>query len=57
MHEFYVQSLETLGKLKEITGYVHNTLDQLEGIRGDLVRNDDNWQEWDFPKLVEALSK
>jgi hypothetical protein len=21
------------------------------------VRNDDNWQEWDFPKLVEALRK
>ena len=29
--------------------------DKLEGIRGDLVRNDKDWQEWDFPRLVEAL--
>ena len=61
MHEFYetlvynVQSLETLGKLREINGYVRTTLDKLEGIRGDLVRNDKDWQEWDFPRLVEAL--
>jgi glycine cleavage system protein P-like pyridoxal-binding family len=39
VHEFYeslvynVQSLEILGKLKEITGYVRTTLDKLEGIR------------------------
>ena len=25
------------------------------GIRGDLVRTDDAWQEWKFPKLIEAL--
>jgi len=61
VHEFYEilvyngQSLETLGKLREITGYVRTTLDKLEGIRGDLVRNDSNWQEWDFPMLVESL--
>ena len=28
------------------------TLDKLEGIRGD-----DDWREWDFPQLVEALRK
>ena len=62
VHEFYetlvynVQSLETLGKLiRDINGYVRTTLDKLEGIRGDLVRNDKDWQEWDFPRLVEAL--
>ena len=31
------------------------TLDKLEGIQGDLVRTDDNWQDWDFPHLLEAL--
>ena len=61
VHEFYetlvynVQSLETLGKLRDINGYVRTILDKLEEIRGDLVRNDKDWQEWDFPRLVEAL--
>ena len=63
IHEFYekllfnVQSLETLGKLKEISGYVRMSSDKLQGIRGDLVRTDDNWREWDFPKFVEALKR
>ena len=63
IHEFYekllfnVQSLETLGKLTEINGYVKMSIDKLQGIRGDLVRTDDNWREWGFPKFVEALRK
>ncbi|XP_028404021.1 uncharacterized protein LOC114526636 [Dendronephthya gigantea] len=63
IHEFYeklmcnVQSLETLGKLNEVNGYVRATIDKLEGIRGDLVRMDDDWQEWKFPELVKALEK
>lgn len=63
IYEFYeklvtsVQSLETLGKLKEVNGYVRATIDKLEGIRGDLVRTDDNWQEWEFPQLIEAMRK
>ena len=32
-------------------------LDKLEGIRGNLVWTDDDWREWDFPQLVEALRK
>ena len=63
IHEFYekvlftVQSLETLGKLTEMNGYVKMSIDKLQGIRGDLVRTDDNWREWGFPKFVEALRK
>ena len=63
IHQFYeklsfnVQALETLGKLGEVNGYVRMSIDKLEGIRGDLVRTDDNWQEWDFPKFVYALQK
>ena len=63
IHDFYekllwnAQSLETLGKLKEIAGYVRMTIDKLEGIRGDLVRTDYSWQEWKFPELIEALGK
>ena len=61
IHDFYekllfnVQALETLGKLTEINGYVRMSIDKLEGIRGDLLRTDDKWCEWDNPKFVEAL--
>ena len=37
-----VQALETMGKLGEVNGYVRMTLTKLEGIRGDLVRTDDD---------------
>ena len=63
IHEFYekflfnVQCLEMLGKLKEISGYVRMSIDKLQGIRGDLVRTDDNWRGWDCPNFVEALRR
>ena len=50
-----VQALETMGKLKEINGYVRLTLDKLQGIRADLVRTENNWQDWKVQQLVEAL--
>ena len=63
INEFYeklvtnIQTLESMGKEKDIRGYVRLTLDKLPGIRADLVRLDDNWQEWGFPQLVEGLRK
>ena len=63
IHEFSekllcsVQALDTMGKIKEMNGYVRVTLNKLQGIRADLVRNDDNWQDWKFQQLVEALEK
>ena len=63
IHDFYekllfnVQSLETMGKLREVNGYVRMTIDKLPGIRGDLVRTDDSWRKWNFPKLVDELRK
>ena len=38
-----------------INGYVRTVLDCLPGIRSDIIRNDDNWQKWEFPKFVTAL--
>ena len=32
-------------------------MDKLPSIRADLVRLDDNWQEWDFAKLVDSSSR
>ena len=61
--EFYdkletnIQMLESMGKEQEIRGYVRLTLDKLLGIRVDLVRLNDDWQEWEFPELVESLRK
>ena len=63
VHEFYkklvynVQSLETLGKLGDVTGNTRAVLDKLRGIKMDLVRGQDGWQEWDFPQLVQALKR
>ena len=53
IHEFY----ESLGKLREVDGYVRMSFDKLEGIRGDLFETDDTWQDWDFLKLVDSLRK
>ena len=46
-----------MGILREVNGYLRMTLNKLDGIRGDLVRTDDDWQEWKFHQLVEALRK
>ena len=60
INEFYekmvtnIQTLESMGKEKGIRGYFRLTLHKLPGIGADLVRLDDNWQEWEFPQLVEA---
>ena len=51
------QALETMNKLKKINGYVRFTLDKLPGIKADLVKPGDNWQEWDFAKVVDSLRR
>ena len=43
------QALETLGRIGEVNGYVRLSLDKLDGIRGDLVRTDDDWQSLEIP--------
>ena len=52
-----VQALDTMGKIKEMNGYVRVTLDKLQGIRAELVINDGNWQDWKFQQLIEVLEK
>ena len=54
---FNVESLETLGKLEEVKGNVRCVLEKLKGIKGDLVRGQEGWQEWDFKQLVNAIQK
>ena len=50
-----VQSLDPMGELNEIIGYVRTTIDKLPGIRADLVRIDSDWHNWDFGQFVEQL--
>ena len=44
-------------KLQSIIGYAKFTFEKLAGIREDLVRTNYNWQNQEFPKLIEALRK
>ena len=61
--EFYkelrynVQSLETMGKLVDVKGNVRSTLEKLKGIKADLVRGNEGWQNWSFVDLLEQLKK
>ena len=50
-----VQSLDTMGKLNEINGYVRTTVDKIPGITVDLVRIDSDCHNWNFGKFVEQL--
>ena len=63
VEEFYkrvlynVQSLETLGKLLDVAGNVRTVLEKLKGIKSDLVRGHERWQEWDFRQLLQAIKR
>ena len=52
---YNVQSLETLGKLERVNGMTRSVLDKLPGIKSDLVRGKDGWQDWGLAQLVTAL--
>lgn len=63
IHDFYeklsycVQSLEAMKQLDAVNGTVAMTLDKLPNIRGDLVRNDPDWDKWNYLQLTEALQQ
>ena len=40
---FNVQSLEMLGKLREVSGNVRAVMEKLKGIKGDLVPGYEDW--------------
>jgi hypothetical protein len=46
-----------MGKIELVNGDMHNMLEKLKGIKADLVRGEEGWQEWDLPRLVIALKK
>ena len=54
---FNLQSLETLRRWRDVTGNVRAVLEKLKGIKADLVRGQNGWQEWDFAQLIQALKR
>ena len=54
---YNVQSLETLGKLERVNGMTRSIMEKLKGIKADLVRGQQGWQDWDLPRLVLALKQ
>ena len=42
---YIVESLQILGRLKQVNGYIRSTIDKLDGIRGDLTRTSDDWRK------------
>ena len=52
---YNVQALESLNQLNHVNGMVSLPLEKLPTTRRDLVRNDPEWEQWDFIKLTNAL--
>ena len=50
-------ALQTLGEGGMLRGFVMTTLKKLPQVKPDLVRVDDNWEEWDMMELIENLRK
>ena len=51
-----VNTLDTMGKLREINGYVRFSLDKNGGIRADLMRMDDKTSKTEtFQNLLKHL--
>ena len=50
-------ALQTLGEGDMLRGFVMTTLKKLPQVKPDLVRVDDNWEEWDMMELIENLRK
>ena len=50
-----VQSLQTMKSLSTVDETVSVTLDKLPAIRGYLLRDNKDWENWNFLKLTEVL--
>ena len=49
--------METRYKLEKVSGLTRNVLEKLKGIKADLVRGNEGWQEWDLTRLNTELKK
>ena len=51
------QLSKSSGKLEKINGMARSVLEKLKGVKADLVRGDENWQDWNFTELLVALKR
>ena len=63
VQEFYEKlsknfdALQTLGEGEKLNGFVMATLNKLLQVKPDLVRVDENWEDWSMEDLIDALQK
>ena len=50
-------ALQTLEEGEKLQGFVMTTLNKLPHVKPDLVRVDENWEEWSMENLIDALQK
>ena len=63
IQEFYKKvsknfdALLTLVEAHMLQGFVMSTLNKLPHVKPDLVRTDDNWEDWGMEKFIDGLKK
>ena len=40
-----------------LRGFVMSSLNKLPQVKSDLMRTDDNWEDWDMEAFIDALLK
>ena len=61
IHNFYrtlntsVNSLKTMGKIASAEILVREVLEKLGPVKPELIKNDSDWQLWNFEKLLDEL--
>ena len=61
IQEFYdklsnnFDALQTLGLGDKLQGFVMTTLNKLPHVRPDLVKVDNNWEDWSMEELITNL--
>ena len=48
-------ALLTMGQAEILRGFVMSTLNKLPKVRPDIVRTDDNWENWNMETLINNL--
>lgn len=54
---YNTQALETLKKLDKVSGMARTVLEKLKGIKVDLVRGKEEWQDWDLAQLIKEIKQ
>ena len=61
IQEFYEKvsrnydALLTVGEADMLRGFVMSTLNKIPQVRPDIVRTDENWENWDMEALINNL--